>query len=119
MMLLSAIAAGWGNSLDPISALSFVSPALAMGSLARLMPPEQEAGRPPGLEGSEDAGPSHMVIWVIFILVQSLGFVIGFGTALVPDMVWRKESERERVVWGGRGEGRNERASERTSKCML
>ena len=44
MLVLSALAAGWGNSLEPVSALSFVSPALAMGSIARLMPPNKETG---------------------------------------------------------------------------
>ena len=48
LLFLSALCAGLGNSLDPISALSFVSPALALGSLARLMPPSQFTGGSPG-----------------------------------------------------------------------
>ena len=41
--------------------------------------------------------PSHFFVWFLFILLQSFGFTLGFGTALVPDMVQPHLHEYPRV----------------------
>lgn len=93
--MLSAMAAGLGNSLDSISVFAFLSPALALLSLAHLLPPElpgeRNAGAVPASSihagtGGGHAEKSEAGVWVRFVLVQALGFTLGFATALAPDM---------------------------------
>jgi hypothetical protein len=100
LLVLSAVAAGLGNSLDSISVLSFIAPALALLSLACLTSFEWEhrGGSPvptgplPWRISSGDV-PSVArtdarvaYAYALFIGAQSLGFALGFAAALVPDM---------------------------------
>ena len=101
LLVLSAVAAGLGNSLDSISVLSFIAPALALLSLACLtsfewvehrggspvptgpLPWRISSGDVPSVART-DARVAYA--YALFIGAQSLGFALGFAAALVPDM---------------------------------
>jgi len=98
LVVLSAVAAGLGNSLDSISVLSFIAPALALLSLAcltsfewaehRAVPTGSLPWRIRAADAPSVARTDARVVYAyaLFIGAQSLGFALGFAAALVPDM---------------------------------
>jgi hypothetical protein len=98
LLVLSAVAAGLGNSLDSISVLSFIAPALALLSLAcltsfewaehRAVPTGSLPWRIRAADAPSVARTDARVAYAyaLFIGAQSLGFALGFAAALVPDM---------------------------------
>ena len=98
LLVLSAVAAGLGNSLDSISVLSFIAPALALLSLAcltsfewaehRAVPTGSLPWRIRAADAPSVARTDARVVYAyaLFIGAQSLGFALGFAAALVPDM---------------------------------
>ena len=65
LLFLSAAAAGLGNSLDSISVLTVIYPALARIALARLLPPEVST-----VSSQDGESQSSTATWIMFILVQ-------------------------------------------------
>ena len=64
-LFLSAATAGLGNSLDSISVLTVIYPALARIALARLLPPEVST-----VSSQDGESQSSTATWIMFILVQ-------------------------------------------------
>jgi hypothetical protein len=64
LLFLSAAAAGLGNSLDSISVLTVIYPALVRIALARLLP------EVPTVSSQDGESQSSTATWIMFILVQ-------------------------------------------------